>query len=388
MAVNINIPKPVIDYNDLDNKPNLVTEHSELTLNDGTNPHGTTASDVGALPMPTGTTSQYLRGDGSLETFPTIPDVSGKQDVPIVVSSNITAQNDRVYHVVANATFTDPTPAEGKGFTVFVRNGTATLGSSNFGVQGCVIRRIFHSGSWTNSFHQQSLFSTALDESVANKSTNVNTDQASNTRYPSVKALFDWATALFVPTTRTINGLDLSANRTLTASDVGAPSGSGSSTGTNTGDETESSLLTKLGVTKLKVTGDQSTTSTTAVDITDLVSGTLAAGKYAINGSIRIGSNSTTGVSIGITIPSGATMAIHVVGRGSTNANNARETLTTSGTLSSSNFAQVNGDTVIDLFGTITIGATPGVVQFIFAKVTSGTATIFDEGTQIKLEKW
>jgi len=48
MAVEINIPKPVIDYNDLDNKPNLVTAHSELNLDDGTNPHGTTASDVGA----------------------------------------------------------------------------------------------------------------------------------------------------------------------------------------------------------------------------------------------------------------------------------------------------------------------------------------------------
>jgi hypothetical protein len=84
-------------------------------------------------------------------------------------------------------------------------------------------------------------------ENVSNKSTNVNADQASNTKYPSVKALFDWATALFVPTTRTINGLDLSANRTLTASDVGAPSGSGSSTGTNTGDETQSSILTKIG---------------------------------------------------------------------------------------------------------------------------------------------
>jgi hypothetical protein len=50
MAVNINIPKPVIDYNDLDNKPTLLTEHSELILDDGTNPHGTTASDVGAVP--------------------------------------------------------------------------------------------------------------------------------------------------------------------------------------------------------------------------------------------------------------------------------------------------------------------------------------------------
>jgi hypothetical protein len=105
-------------------------------------------------------------------------------------------------------------------------------------------------------------------ENISNKSTNVNTDQASNAKYPSVKALFDWATNLFfpkptgttsqylrgdgslatfptipsiaglVPETRTINGLDLSANRVLTAPDVGAPSGSGSSTGTNTGDQT------------------------------------------------------------------------------------------------------------------------------------------------------
>lgn len=76
MAVEINIPKPIIDYNDLDNKPTLVTDHSQLNLDDGTNPHGTTASDVGAYPNPTGTTSQYIRGDGSLETFPSIPDVS------------------------------------------------------------------------------------------------------------------------------------------------------------------------------------------------------------------------------------------------------------------------------------------------------------------------
>lgn len=34
-------------------------------------------------------------------------------------------------------------------------------------------------------------------EATANKSTNVNTDQASNTKYPSVKAVYDWAVGLF-----------------------------------------------------------------------------------------------------------------------------------------------------------------------------------------------
>jgi len=50
-----------------------------------------------------------------------------------------------------------------------------------------------------------------------------------------------------VPETRTVNGKQLNANITLTSSDVGAPSGSGTSTGTNTGDETQSSILAKLG---------------------------------------------------------------------------------------------------------------------------------------------
>jgi hypothetical protein len=191
-----------------------------------------------------------------------------------------------------------------------------------------------------------------------------------------------------VPETRTINGLDLSANRTLTASDVGAPSGSGTSTGTNTGDETQASILAKLGVTKLKVTGDQSTTSTTAVDITDLVSGTLLAGKYSVSGSIGVGSTTSAGLKIGITIPSGATMRIRATDRGSTQNNAVNEIFSASGVLSSSNFAQLNGDSVVFFEGTITIGATPGVVQLIFAKTTSGTATIYDEGTQLKIEKW
>jgi hypothetical protein len=41
-----------------------------------------------------------------------------------------------------------------------------------------------------------------------------------------------------VPSTRTVNGYALSANVSLVASDVGAPSGSGTSTGSNTGDQT------------------------------------------------------------------------------------------------------------------------------------------------------
>ena len=44
-----------IDYNDLDNKPTIpspITNHSGLSLDDGTNPHGTTKQDVGLSNVP------------------------------------------------------------------------------------------------------------------------------------------------------------------------------------------------------------------------------------------------------------------------------------------------------------------------------------------------
>lgn len=77
---------------------------------------------------------------------------------------------------------------------------------------------------------QDSLGFTA--ENVANKSISVTTDQASNTKYPSVKSVYDWAVGTFQPIlgftpvtnarTLTINGTtyDLSANRTWSVGDL------------------------------------------------------------------------------------------------------------------------------------------------------------------------
>jgi hypothetical protein len=76
--------------------------------------------------------------------------LDGKTDDAIVVSTNTTAANDQLYHVVASATFTDPTPVEGKGYVVFVRNGTATVGGTGYSTAGQIIRRVFHSGAWAN----------------------------------------------------------------------------------------------------------------------------------------------------------------------------------------------------------------------------------------------
>jgi hypothetical protein len=53
----------------------------------------------------------------------------------------------------------------------------------------------------------------ASKEDVANKSTSVTTDQASNTKYPSVKAVYDWAVGLFA----TIANLALKTDKLLVA---------------------------------------------------------------------------------------------------------------------------------------------------------------------------
>lgn len=69
---------------------------------------------------------------------------------PIVVNADLTAVIDSYYNVVASAIFTDPAPTEGKGFIVFVRNGTATVGGVAYSTAGTIIRRIYHSGAWSN----------------------------------------------------------------------------------------------------------------------------------------------------------------------------------------------------------------------------------------------
>jgi hypothetical protein len=70
---------------------------------------------------------------------------------PRVVTENTQAKINEVLHVVATSTITDPEPSiEGLGFTVLVVGGVATVGGVAYAVEGTVIRRIWHSGSWAN----------------------------------------------------------------------------------------------------------------------------------------------------------------------------------------------------------------------------------------------
>ena len=60
-----------------------------------------------------------------------------------------------------------------------------------------------------------------VPENSSNKSSSVATDATSTTKYPTVKAIYDWATGLFAMASRTINGHALSGDITVSKSDVG-----------------------------------------------------------------------------------------------------------------------------------------------------------------------
>jgi hypothetical protein len=87
----------------------------------------------------------------------------------IVISANKTAVNDEQYSNVANATYTDPSPVEGKGYEIKVVNGTATIGGVGF-TEGMIVTRTFHSGSWrTKSYVDQTIIGTATQTALDEK---------------------------------------------------------------------------------------------------------------------------------------------------------------------------------------------------------------------------
>lgn len=90
------------------------------------------------------------------------------------------------------------------------------------------------------------------------------------------------AASTYVPQTTTVNGHALSGNVTVSASDVGSPSGSGTSTGTNTGDQTS-------------VTGNAGTVTTISGLITNGANVTISgAGTSVSPYSIAASSGSTS----------------------------------------------------------------------------------------------
>lgn len=89
--------------------------------------------------------SGLLKGNGANVLAAT--ENTDYQGISAIVSSNTTAANNAHYTVVASATFTDPSPTEGRGYIVYVRNGIATIGGTGYAA-GALVYRFFHSGAW------------------------------------------------------------------------------------------------------------------------------------------------------------------------------------------------------------------------------------------------
>jgi hypothetical protein len=68
----------------------------------------------------------------------------------IIIDDATTAINNRKYTSIATLTVTDPTPVEGKGYIVFVRNGTTTIDGVGY-TSGNLIYRFYQGGVWSST---------------------------------------------------------------------------------------------------------------------------------------------------------------------------------------------------------------------------------------------
>jgi len=75
--------------------------------------------------------------------------LDAKQALPIEVTGSLTAANNSFYIATATATFTDPTPVQGKGFIVYIRAGTSTIGGTAYAA-GSYVLRFYSSAAWSN----------------------------------------------------------------------------------------------------------------------------------------------------------------------------------------------------------------------------------------------
>lgn len=93
-----------------------------------------------------------LTKSGTTARTATFPDYDIEvQPTAEVVSSSWQARNHAAYTAIATGTATDPgIPAAGHEFTTLVRNGTITIGGTAYSSAGLLVRRVWHSGSWTN----------------------------------------------------------------------------------------------------------------------------------------------------------------------------------------------------------------------------------------------
>ncbi len=97
---------------------------------------------------------------------------------------------------------------------------------------------------------------------------------------------------------------------------------------------------------------------------------------WSFDFQLIIGSSSTAGLRIALTVPSGAAFRAWAIGSGATRNGLIVDSMNTSGTLGTSFNTFAGTQNFLQIRGGIRNGAFAGSVQLQVAKVTSGTATL------------
>ena len=133
--------------------------------------------DGASLILGDGTNSFSLGGNFTGSKGFSLPNESGIIDITAIhKTANFTAINFVRYTTTATLTVTDPTPIEGQGYIVFVRNGTTTIGGVGY-TSGSLVYRFYEGGVWSsNAF-----------ENISNKATNLTSPD--DVKYPTTQAV-------------------------------------------------------------------------------------------------------------------------------------------------------------------------------------------------------
>lgn len=370
-----------------------VTTALGFTPYDSTNPAGyitssaltgylTTASAASTyFPIPTGTTAQYLRGDGSLATFPTIPTVT---------PSALTKVDD------TNVTLT----LGGTPSTALLQSVSLTLG-------------------WTGTLADSRIASAATWNAKQNALTNPVTGTGTNNEIAAFNSTGSTITSLTTATYPSLTELSYvkgvtSAVQTQIASRVadtgdtmtGALQFSGTShagvvlnnlttaqrtalaasAGMAVLDTTVGSMAFYTGAywayEQYKVASLTTTTLATAANITGLAHDVEANSTYAVEGYYVISCSGTGGVKFTQTTPASSIMDFTYDGISGTAATSLKIRSSASGTLTTTahNTAIITSGVIIR--GFLRTGASAGTLQFQFA---SGTAT---QTSTVSLYSW
>jgi hypothetical protein len=136
--------------------------------------------------------------------------------------------------------------------------------------------------------------------------------------------------------------------------------------------------------------GDQTSTSSTAADITEMVTPSLTANKrYHFEGVITVGCNNTGGVKFAIVIPTGATVNYFINTRTTSATAPLVQTILASATLNANAFCTSNNSQVqVLVSGEVSLSSTAGTIQFQFASGTNTqTSTIYQLGTMVTVRQ-